>query len=117
MSNVPIDIEQLSHISGGDSSFESEILLEFCDLTASLIRELEEALLQGDMQLTCSIAHSIKGSARTIGAVQVAGYAEMIELSARMGEATRFEQDLGELMTAFELVEAFVQQRCTSDAA
>ena len=117
MSSVPIDIEQLSHISGDDSEFESEILLEFCELTADLIGDLQRAASEGDIQTTYSLAHTIKGSARTIGAIHVADVAEVIEAGARSGEASQFQQGLAQLIAAFRDVEAFVHERCTSDAA
>lgn len=117
MSNVPIDIEQLSHISGDDSEFESEILLEFCELTSGLIGDLQRAASEGDFQTTYSLAHTIKGSARTIGAVHLAELAELIEAGARSGEASHFQQDIAQLIAAFRDVEAFVHERCTSDAA
>lgn len=113
----PIDFEQLENVSEGDSTFEAELLCEFCRLTSGLLEQLGHAVGRGDLDEIRSLAHTIKGSAKTIGATEVGSISERIELAARVGDSANIQEDAASLSCAFQHLEAFVDEHCSSDAA
>ena len=76
----PIDIEHLRRMTLGDASLEHEVLAMFSAQAVGLIGAL--ALLPGDAG---ALAHLLKGSARAIGAFQVADAAGRLETAIRRG--------------------------------
>jgi HPt (histidine-containing phosphotransfer) domain-containing protein len=76
----PIDIEHLGRMTLGDASLEREVLAMFSAQAASLIGTL--AALPTDAG---ALAHTLKGSARAIGAFRVADSAGHLEAAIRSG--------------------------------
>jgi HPt (histidine-containing phosphotransfer) domain-containing protein len=70
----PIDFEHLKRMTLGDAGLEQEVLAMFASQSAKLIGEL--ATLPAD---TPALAHTLKGSARAIGAFGVADAAARLE--------------------------------------
>jgi HPt (histidine-containing phosphotransfer) domain-containing protein len=77
----PIDIEHLKRMTLGDLSLEREVLAMFAAQAARLIEAL--AALPAE---AAELAHTLKGSARAIGAFCVADAAEALEAAMRDGE-------------------------------
>jgi HPt (histidine-containing phosphotransfer) domain-containing protein len=80
-----IDTAHLARMTMGDASLQHEVLTLFIAQSASLIDRL--ALLPAD---AAALAHTLKGSARGIGAFAVAASAERLEraLSDRKAEGS-----------------------------
>ena len=76
----PIDIEHLQRMTLGDASLEREVLAMFSAQAVSLIGSL--AALPAD---TGALAHTLKGSARAIGAFAVADAASDLEAALQQG--------------------------------
>jgi HPt (histidine-containing phosphotransfer) domain-containing protein len=76
----PIDIEHLGRMTLGDAGLEREVLAMFAGQAVGLIDAL--AALPAD---AAEIAHTLNGSARAIGAFQVAEAAEAFEAALRDG--------------------------------
>ena len=74
----PIDIAHLERMTLGDVSLEREVLAMFAGQSAGLISAL--AALPSN---AATLAHTLKGSARAIGAVRVAEAAERLEAAVR----------------------------------
>jgi HPt (histidine-containing phosphotransfer) domain-containing protein len=70
----PIDMAHLGRMTMGDASLEREVLAMFAGQSAGLIGAL--ASLPAD---AAALAHTLKGSARAIGAFHVADAAEALE--------------------------------------
>ncbi|MGB8606412.1 Hpt domain-containing protein [Bradyrhizobium sp.] len=99
----PIDIEHLRRMTLGDTSLEREVLAMFSAQAVSLVATL--ATLPADSR---ALAHTLKGSARAIGAFGVANAAESLEAAMRKG---------GEPCEALaELRDAVAQARTAIDA-
>jgi HPt (histidine-containing phosphotransfer) domain-containing protein len=73
----PIDLVHLARMTLGDRSLEREVLQLFDRQSALLIARMRNAAPDGIV----TIAHTMKGSARGIGAWRVARAAEAVELS------------------------------------
>jgi HPt (histidine-containing phosphotransfer) domain-containing protein len=76
----PIDLEHLRRMTLGDAGLEREVLAMFAAQTVSLIGTL--AALPPEAG---ALAHTLKGSARAIGAFAVAAAAEHLEAALQKG--------------------------------
>jgi HPt (histidine-containing phosphotransfer) domain-containing protein len=77
----PIDIGHLKRMTLGDASLEHEVLAMFAAQAVGLIGAL--AALPADAG---ALAHTLKGSARAIGAFGVADAAESLEALIQSGD-------------------------------
>jgi HPt (histidine-containing phosphotransfer) domain-containing protein len=99
----PIDFEHLNRMTLGDAKLEREVLALFSVQSAQLTDAI--AALPED---ACALAHTLKGSARAIGAVAVA------DAAAKLEEALTSGSDPSELLSA--LGEAVALARTSIDA-
>ncbi len=77
------DLARLAEISGGDAEFEREIAGEFLGQARELFEEAARALETCDAAALRRVAHTLKGSSRTVGADGLARLAaELEELAA-----------------------------------
>ena len=72
----PIDLVHLARVTFGERSLEREVLQLFDRQAATLMERIQAAPAE-DIP---ALAHTLKGSARAIGALAVARAAEMVEL-------------------------------------
>jgi HPt (histidine-containing phosphotransfer) domain-containing protein len=80
----PIDLVHLSRQTLGDRALEVEILNLFVVQARALVERLDAAAEPGARG---DLAHTLKGSARAIGAFRVAAAAEACEAACAAGEA------------------------------
>jgi len=99
----PLDIAHLKRMTLGDASLEREVLAMFSAQAASLV-----SALSGLPSDASALAHTLKGSARAIGAFAVADAASGLEVLIRGGG------DPAEAMD--ELNDAVTQARAAIDA-
>ena len=99
----PIDIEHLQRMTLGDAGLEQEVLAMFSAQAVGLIGAL--AGLPADAG---ALAHTLKGSARAIGAFHVADAAEELEALIQSGD------DPAQALA--ELEDAVAQARTAIDA-
>lgn len=91
--NGPIDLLHLERMTLGDQSLEREVLAMFAAQAGTVLRAL--AALPPDAP---ALAHTLKGSARAIGAFDVADAAEHLE--SAMADERRVAKALVELNAA-----------------
>jgi HPt (histidine-containing phosphotransfer) domain-containing protein len=77
----PISLDQLRRMTLGDADLEREVLSMFAAQAARLFAQL--TTLPDD---AAAIAHTLKGSARAIGATDVAEAAQALEAALRTGD-------------------------------
>ncbi len=99
----PIDTGHLERMTLGDDNLEREVLAMFSGQAVSLIAAL--ATLPSEAG---ALAHTLKGSARAIGAFHVADAAECLEAVLRSGDDAS--------LALAELKEAIGQARSAIDA-
>jgi HPt (histidine-containing phosphotransfer) domain-containing protein len=78
----PLDVEHLERMTLGEKALEREVLEMFVAQSARLLDTL--ATLPAE---TTALAHTLKGSARAIGAFTVAERANALESAAQGGDA------------------------------
>ena len=74
----PIDWAHLTRMTLGDVSLEREVLAMFAGQSAGLVRALA-----GLPANAATLAHTLKGSSRAVGAVRVSEAAEWLEIAMR----------------------------------
>jgi HPt (histidine-containing phosphotransfer) domain-containing protein len=100
--DAPIDVEHLKRMTLGDAGLEREVLAMFAAQAVRLIGTL--ASLSPDAG---ALAHTLKGSARSIGAFRVADAAGSLETSIRSGD--------NQARSLTELKEAIAEARMAID--
>jgi HPt (histidine-containing phosphotransfer) domain-containing protein len=75
-SSRPVDLEHLARYTLGERALEREILELFCTQSVLYLEQLRAAMSDRDWR---DAAHSLKGSARAIGAWRAAQAAERAE--------------------------------------
>ena len=100
----PIDRRHLAHMTLGDSKLEREVLQLF-DRQATLLlarmRQVEPAAM-------ATLAHTLKGSARGVGAWDVARAAGAVELAD--GVAAERETAMNRLVSAVDAARAIIAE-------
>ena len=81
--NTLLDQERLKTVSLGDREFEKDLLISFLSDLDQKYKTLNELIAQNDIKKIIEIAHSIKGSSYSIGAVRAGDEAFAIELSGK----------------------------------
>ena len=95
------DLRQGLRSSGGDSAFYLRMLHRLDAQLANSFAQLPQLLDSGDLAAAARMAHSLKGSADTVGAVRLAAAARAIERAAKNDTAPSTELR-GELVRAMQ---------------
>ena len=101
----PIDLVHLARMTLGERSLEREVLQLF-DRQAMLLMERMQA---APLEAVPTLAHTLKGSARAIGAAQVARAAEAVEAVGTADQAD-VKRALGRLRAATEEARGFIAE-------
>jgi HPt (histidine-containing phosphotransfer) domain-containing protein len=100
---APIDVQHLARMTLGDGALRREVLAMFLKQTGDLFRRLAQE--PGER---AALAHTLKGSARAIGAFRVAACAEALERTLRQG-AAEAPQAVSELEAAVAEAHASIE--------
>jgi HPt (histidine-containing phosphotransfer) domain-containing protein len=104
----PIDSGHLDRMTLGDADLTREVLAMFSAQAVDLIGGLERNAAEARSSDAPALAHTLKGSARAIGAFRVADAAEGLETAIRNGD------DPAEALAG--LKDAVTEARATIDA-
>ncbi len=102
---LPIDLDHLARMTLGDRSLEREVLALFDRQATMLMARMQGAL----PAVVAACAHTIKGSARGIGAFGVADAAEAVELAA--GESDKIAAALSRLGACLDEARSLIAER------
>ena len=105
---VPVNIDVLRNMVGNDAKVVIGFLLQFRASAAKITSEIGDARAKGDLRKAAIGAHNLKASARSVGALKLAGHCEDIEQAGTAGAA----EDLAKAWRCFqpemELVDAYL---------
>jgi len=82
----------------------SELVADFRHDTAGRLQEIDSALVRGDRARLRAEAHSIKGSARQLGAEKLADLCQQMELATVQGPPAELAGRANHLAAEFETV-------------
>ncbi len=101
---VPIDRSHLTRMTLGDHSLEREVLQLFDRQAAMLVTRMRTA----PPAAVSALAHTLKDSARSIGAWPVARAAEAVELADGIAAESEFAQN--RLVAAVDEVQSIIAE-------
>ncbi len=101
-----LDIDSALKRLDNDLDLFNELIGIFINDTTGRINELKSAMNHSDILALERIAHSIKGSASNIGAIEVSNAAKNLEYIAKDKEITKADTCIKELEEAFERLKA-----------
>jgi HPt (histidine-containing phosphotransfer) domain-containing protein len=84
--SCPIDLIHLARQTMGDGDLETELLGLFERQATQIVERLAADFPTGGVAWRADLAHTLRGSARAIGATRVAIKAEIYEVQARDGK-------------------------------
>src|SRR2546423_10450753 len=84
------DPKYLQDMSGGDAEFIQEILGTFLETSEDLVRCLQLAAREASPDKGFYVAHTLKGSARSVGADPLGHLCEELERLAKEGDMVGF---------------------------
>lgn len=104
--DAAIDLGHLGRMTLGDARLEREVLQLFDRQAAMLMARMEGA----DPALVAAAAHTIKGSARGIGAWHIARDAETVELAATCADRAELKTALCRLAASIGEAKAAIAE-------
>jgi HPt (histidine-containing phosphotransfer) domain-containing protein len=108
-----IDLEHLARMTFGERSLEAEVLTLFERQAAVLLAHMREAAPHA----VAAFAHTLKGSARGIGAWRVAEAADAVEMDAIAPDAGGVAGAVARLAAAVDEARAVIADRLQAHAA
>lgn len=112
-----LDEEYLSEVSEGDVHFEKELFHDFFDLVPELISSFEKAIEENDADQAHRAAHSLRGSARSIGAKRVGSVCDSIVIKTREADLSNMDSLLEQLRKNIAELKSFIEKEWGSIAA
>jgi two-component system sensor histidine kinase/response regulator len=106
-----LNYDYLNEITGGDAEFIAELLGDFVSQTPELMEQIATAVAQGDAATLGKAAHTLKGSARAIGADEFAAIAFELEQAGKRGDLSNAPDALQRLQAYWQSLEAYLQQQ------
>ena len=106
----PIDREHLARMTLGERSLEREVLALFDRQADIMLGRMSKSA----PAVAAAAAHTLKGSARGIGAWRIASTAEAVELAA-VGPAGEYKAALGAIRTAVDEAKAAIAEMLRSN--
>jgi hypothetical protein len=108
-----IDLEHLARMTLGERSLEAEVLTLFDRQAAVLLARMRSSAPQA----VAAFAHTLKGSARGVGAWRVAAAADAVEMDAIHADAGGVAGSVTRLSAAVDEAKAVIADRLRSCAA
>jgi HPt (histidine-containing phosphotransfer) domain-containing protein len=102
-----IDLDHLARMTLGERSLEAEVLALFDRQATILLAHMREAAPQA----VAAFAHTLKGSARGIGAWRVAAAADAVETDASRPDVGHVAGAVARLAAAVDEARAAIAQR------
>lgn len=91
---MPVDVRVLEALVGNDPELISEFLQDFHTSAISIAKDLKATNLAGEVRQVGGLAHKLKSSARSVGALALGELCEEIELAANTGQSVELDKYL-----------------------
>ncbi|MCS7066596.1 MAG: Hpt domain-containing protein [Fimbriimonadales bacterium] len=109
--------DYLNEVTNGDNEFIAELLSEFLNLAPELIGQIEQAIVQGDAHALTHAAHTLKGSARSVGAESFAHHALALEQMGRSAQLQHAPDALRSLNEQWEQLQRYLSDWLRQEGA
>jgi len=116
-SSVPVQVSVLEALVGTDPQLIREFLQAFAVSAGQLAVELAEACGQQRSQNAAAIAHKLKSSSRSVGALRLAELCAAIEFAGNAGDLTTLTELLPDFATELAAVDGYLRSLQARDTS
>jgi len=106
---VAVDVNVLIALIGGDDALVREFLHDFRASAARTALDMQASYAAGDWAATGALAHQLKSSSRSVGALALGDLCQSMETAGKAGEADRLAQLLPEFEQELARVDLFLR--------
>ncbi|PTN13005.1 ATP-binding protein [Nitrosomonas aestuarii] len=114
---VPVDVHILEELIGDDPETIKEMLRDFRINTAKSAAELRTAYQKGQLTTAGSIAHKLKSSSRSVGALSLGELCAEMEQAGKKNDQKVLDALLPKFDAELKKVEAHLDTLCTPEAS
>ncbi len=106
----PVNVDVLRELVGGAPQVVDGLLLDFQNVAVAYRVEIHRAWESGSLAGVGAVAHKLKSSARTVGALALGDCCERIEAAANQGDKVEVEQLMHQFDEAFQAVIRYLKR-------
>jgi HPt (histidine-containing phosphotransfer) domain-containing protein len=107
--DAAIDLKELENMLGALDDMAVNMLTMFEDMTNPLMEDLKAAHKAADWHQFSEIGHSLKGSARSIGAMRLGDVCAKIQDDTEKADDTQRQTMLDDALTEYDAVKAQIK--------
>jgi len=108
MSDAPLDLGTLTELFGSDEQTQKAILSAYSSSLPEYQLEFERAIAECSAAKVQAVAHKMKSSSRTVGALPLADLCDLLELAGKHGDWPRIEVLAKEFIPSICAVRNFI---------
>lgn len=108
MNDTPLDLNTLAELFGSDELIQKAILSEYSLSLSEYQLEFESAIDKRSPELVQAVAHKMKSSSRTVGALPLASLCDLLEAAGMCGDWPQIERLAKEFIPAISAVRACI---------
>ncbi|MBN2011374.1 Hpt domain-containing protein [candidate division KSB1 bacterium] len=106
INDLPFPItDALSRRFYGNVTFYKEMVLLFIRTGQENLEKIRTSVSQGDWETVQHLAHSLKGGASNVGAVDISSLADQLERLSMQSQPNGYDRLVGDLQRAFHSYE------------
>ncbi len=105
-----IDRHRLAAISGGDKTFEIELIESYLQETQGYLTQLKEGLRNSDSVCVAQIAERVKGASANVGVKNIAEIARSLQESAKLHHLKPARDLIGELNSILQQLNGYLTE-------
>ena len=108
MNDTPLDLNTLTKLFGSDELTQKAILSEYSLSLSEYQLEFELAIDERSPEMVQAVAHKMKSSSRTVGALPLANLCDLLESAGKCGDWPQVERLAKEFIPAIGAVRACI---------
>jgi CheY-like chemotaxis protein/HPt (histidine-containing phosphotransfer) domain-containing protein len=106
---LAVDVNVLKALIGSDKALVREFLRDFSTSSTALALQLQAVFFAGNWAATGALAHQLKSSARSVGAMKLGEWCQSIETATKSGVSADLAYMVQQFGLEVERVDAFLQ--------
>ncbi|MER0204583.1 MAG: response regulator [Nitrosomonas sp.] len=115
IATVPVDVQVLEKLVGDDPAMIQEMLLDFRASAEKIATELHAAYQAGQFATAGLLAHKLKSSARSVGALALGELCAAMEQAGKKNDAAELAVLLPQFDVQLIAVKSYLDMLCTQD--
>jgi len=108
MNDTPLDLSTLTELFGHDELTQEAILSAYSSSLSEYQLEFERAIDECSAAKVQAVAHKMKSSSRTVGALPLADLCDLLESAGKRGDWPQVEALAKDFVSAINDVRAFI---------